>query len=706
MSIWPFQRLRIKLNGNMKLLPSALDMNRLSQQIFQIIQRSEQLAYVVLQQDMKIAAISPSLETILRVSDLHTFVERPLTALFGEFVGAEKGLADLLAGRESVYRLENLARKQADGSFFYLTVQALPLDRKEPGAGLLLLIEESTDIGQLQQRLTQQRNELKQEVRRRKKAEQALQQLNEELEERVKKRTAELAKANEQLRLLEAAIVNTSDTVIITESAPEDPAQSGIVYVNKAFTKATGYTYKEILGSSRQAFHGPNTDPRQLERIRQALLDREAVHVELINYRKDGSEYWVDMTVAPIVNDKKELTHFVSIERDVTERKHLETALLQAQKMEAIGLLAGGIAHDFNNVLTVILSYSDLLLRLYDGEEKLCKYAEPIYIAGKQASDLTQQLLAFSRQQVLQPERINLNEIVAEVETMIRRPIGEDIHFTTLLGDDLWLIEADPGQISQVVMNLAVNARDAMPHGGTLTIRTENIHMAKVDGRISPELDIGRYVKLTVSDTGQGMDSQTISRIFEPFFTTKEAGKGTGLGLSTVYGIVAQSNGGIFVHSELGSGTRFEIYLPRVREPAEIDVTGVDQDLSTHGSETILLVEDEASVRNLVKEGLETQGYQLLVAANGEEALAVCQEHDGPIDLLLTDVVMPGMSGHILAQQLQSHFPKIKLLYMTGYTDAVLARHGLSDDTAELLQKPFTIGTLSSRVQKILTRSG
>lgn len=690
----------------MKSSPSPLASDQLAKHLLRIIQTSEQLAYVVLRPDRTIAAISPNLETILQEVDLQPYVGRPLTTLFGEFVGAEEGLADLLTGRKTVYRLENLARKQADGSFFYLTVQVLPLNRKEPGAGLLLLVEESTDVGRLQQRLTQQRNELKQEIQRRQEAEQALQQLNEELEERVKKRTAELAKANEQLRLLEAAIVNTSDTVIITESAPEDPAQSGIVYVNKAFTKATGYTYKEILGSSRQVFHGPNTDPGQLERIRQALLDREAVHVELINYRKDGSEYWVDMTVAPIVNEAKELTHFVSIERDVTERKHLETALLQAQKMEAIGLLAGGIAHDFNNVLTVILSYSDLLLRLYDDEEKLRKYVEPIYIAGNQASDLIQQLLAFGRQQVLRLERINLNEIVAAVETMIRRPIGEDIQFTTLLGDELWLIETDPGQISQVVMNLAVNARDAMPQGGTLTIRTENIHLTKADGRISPELDAGKYVRLTVSDTGQGMDDQTISRIFEPFFTTKEAGKGTGLGLSTVYGIVAQSNGGISVHSEPGSGTRFEIYLPCVQEPADIDVTAVAQEQRTHGSETILLVEDDAIVRALVKDGLESQGYQLLVAANGEEALAVCQDHDGTIDLLLTDVVMPGMSGHLLAQQLQSHYPKIKSLFMTGYTDAVLAKHGLSGDTADLLPKPFTIGALSSRVRKILTRSG
>ncbi len=327
-------------------------------------------------------------------------------------------------------------------------MQVVRLDHTNLEAGLLLLVENSTKVGHLHQSLAQQRNELKHEIKRRQEAEQALHKLNMELEMRVKERTAELAKANEQLRLLEAAIVNTSDTVIITDAKPENPTESGIVYVNKAFAQATGYTYKEIVGQSQHVFHGPNTDPDQLERIRKALLNKESVHVELVNYRKDGSEFWADMTVAPIISDDKELTHFVSIERDVTERKQLENALLQAQKMEAIGLLAGGIAHDFNNVLTVIISYSDLLLRRFKDQEKIRQYAEPIYMAGKRASDLTYQLLAFSRQQVLLPEIVNLNEIITEVENMIRRPIGEDIQFTTLLDAGLWKIEADPGQLS------------------------------------------------------------------------------------------------------------------------------------------------------------------------------------------------------------------------------------------------------------------
>ncbi len=683
---------------------SGFGTSKLTQQLLNALQLFDH-AYIILSSEQTTHYLSPNLSNMLNVSDINSFIGKPITDLFGELVGAEIAFSSLLIGERQFYQLENVARKQPDGGFLYITLQIVLLDQNQPETGFLLCIENSTEVGRLQQRLTQQRNELKLEITRREKAERALQQLNELLEQRVRERTAELAKANEQLRLLEAAIVNTSDTVIITESQPEDLLKAGIVYVNKAFTQATGYTYKEIVGQTQQVFHGPNTDPSQLEKIRKALLDRKAVHVELINYRKDGSEFWVDMTVAPIFNEEDELTHFVSIERDATERKKLEHALLQAQKMEAIGLLAGGIAHDFNNVLTVIISYSDLLLRRFHADPKVVKYVRPIHAAGKRASDLTYQLLAFSRQQVLQSEDVNLNEIITEVEMMIRRPIGEDIQFTTLLAPDLWHIEADPGQLSQVIMNLSVNARDAMPQGGSLTIKTENVNLAKKDGRIRPELNIGEYIRVIVSDTGKGMDNDTIKRIFDPFFTTKELGKGTGLGLSTVYGIIAQSQGGIAVQSEINSGTRFEIYLPRTTTTVSLQEkkSAPQTNERSAGNETILLVEDDKNVRALVEEGLKTYGYQLLIASNGSEALDLCQKQANSIDLLLTDVVMPGISGHDLATQLQAKYPQMKILYMTGYTDAVIVKHGVLDGTVEILQKPFTIGHLINRIYKLLT---
>lgn len=682
---------------------SDFETNRLARQLLHAFQSSQQYAYVTLSPEGDIRYISPNLGEMLQIASADAFLDQPITHLFGELVGAEVAFTELVTGKREQYRLENLARKQPDEQFIYVSLQLVLLDALHPKAGFLLTVENSTEVGRLQQTLTQQRNELKSEITRRKKAEQALKQLNDVLEQRVKERTAELAKANEQLRLLEAAIVNTSDTVIITESQPADLSKAGIVYVNKAFTKATGYNYKEIVGQSRQVFHGPNTDARQLEKIRKALANREAVHVELINYRKDGTEFWADMTVAPILNEKNELTHFVSIERDATERKQLETALLQAQKMEAVGLLAGGIAHDFNNVLTIIISYSDLLLRLFQSNPQVVKYVEPIHMAGKRASDLTYQLLAFSRQQVLQPEEVNVNEIITEVATMIRRPIGEDIQFTTLLAPDLWSIEADPGQLSQVIMNLAVNARDAMPQGGSLTIKTDNLTLEKKDGRISPELDPGDYVRLTVHDNGNGMDRDMIKRIFDPFFTTKEMGKGTGLGLSSVYGIIAQSNGGIIVHSETGVGTTFEIFLPRshttYKKQPETE-SGVSVRRKVSG--TILLVEDEKDVRELIEEGLSVHGYQVLAASSAIEALAMYQKETNPIDLLLADVVLPGMSGRELAKKIQAVDPTVKTLYITGYTDSVIVNHGILDESVNLLQKPFTIGQLTSRVDRIL----
>jgi signal transduction histidine kinase/ActR/RegA family two-component response regulator len=394
------------------------------------------------------------------------------------------------------------------------------------------------------------------------------------------------------------------------------------------------------------------------------------------------------------------------------ERKRAEEALhaseeqlRQSQKLEAVGQLAGGIAHDFNNLLTVISGYSDLTLMRLDKEEPIRSNIEEIKKAGDRAASLTRQLLAFSRKQVLQPKLLKLNAIVSDVDKMLRRLIGEDIDLLTVLEPALGQINADPGQIEQVILNLAVNARDAMPLGGKLTIETSNVSVDNEHAGNHTAIRPGNYVMLALSDTGTGMDADTQRRMFEPFFTTKVQGKGTGLGLSTVYGIVKQSEGNIGVYSELGKGTTFKVYLPRVDDVAQIEtVPDAVADLP-NGRETVLLTEDEDPVRRLTKTILELNGYQVLEATCGDEALSIYKSHRGQIDLILTDVVMPRMSGRELAQTLQTIRPDIKILYLSGYTDDAIVRHGLLDQEMSFLQKPFTPDALLRKVREVLDRT-
>jgi signal transduction histidine kinase len=384
----------------------------------------------------------------------------------------------------------------------------------------------------------------------------------------------------------------------------------------------------------------------------------------------------------------------VGIERKRTEDalRQSEEQLRQAQKMEAVGRLAGGIAHDFNNLLTVITSYTDLLLEDLDPGDPIREDVGQIRKAAEGAAALTRQLLAFSRQQALAPRVLSLKTSIASAEPLLERLIGEDVHLTTSVAPDLGAVKADPGQLEQVIINLAVNARDAMPTGGRLTIEAAN-----VEG--------GRYVMLALSDTGIGMDEETKSRIFEPFFTTKAAGKGTGLGLATVYGIVKQSGGFIGVQSELGRGTTFQVYLPRVDEPAETDTAGAALPEPRGGSETVLVVEDEPPVRIVTRQVLERYGYAVLEAPDGETALHLAAKHHGPIHLLLTDVVMPGLSGRQLAEQLGRLRPAIKVLYASGYAENALAHHGIPESGISYLRKPFAPETLARRVRDVLDSS-
>jgi PAS domain S-box-containing protein len=389
---------------------------------------------------------------------------------------------------------------------------------------------------------------------------------------------------------------------------------------------------------------------------------------------------------------------------DVTDRKQLEEQFRQAQKMEAVGRLAGGIAHDFNNLLMVIQGYADLLSERLGAADPLRKNADQIRTAAQRAASLTRQLLAFSRKQILAPSVININSVVGDMEKILRRLIGEDVQLETHSAADLWLVKADRSQIEQVIMNLAINARDAMPDGGRLMVETANVELDSSFSRHSVVMAPGKYVMLAVTDNGCGMDAETQAHLFEPFFTTKEKGKGTGLGLATVYGIVKQSGGYIWAYSEQSKGTTFKVYLPRIvgtSEKAREDDSEANKPLQ-RGSETVLLVEDEDGVRQLSRQYLEMNGYTVLQAADGNSALEVAGMHRGPIHLLMTDVVMPGISGGELAQRISKVRPEIKVLYMSGYTDQAVVQHGILESGSVLLQKPFTMATLAAKLREIL----
>jgi len=450
-----------------------------------------------------------------------------------------------------------------------------------------------------------------------------------------------------------------------------------------------------------------------MEMFGQAILDHQPFLCEHSVVHADGATRILQVRGQAVVDQSGASIKVIGTSQDITELKHSEEALghskeqfLQSQKMEAIGQLAGGVAHDFNNLLTVITGYSNLALSKLNPVDPLCFYLEEIKKASDRAASLTCQLLAFSRRQVLQPRVLDLNAIVADLAKMLSRLIGENIKLKTVLAPELGSVKADPGQVEQVILNLAVNARDAMPQGGRLTIETHNIRLDDEYVGIHLGAAPGDYVMIAVSDTGCGMDEKTRERIFEPFFTTKEVGKGTGLGLSTVYGIVKQSGGSIWVYSEMGKGTTFKVYLPRIDEEPQEYHRGTEEREIARGTETILLVEDEEMLRRLAREVLEMKGYRVLEAANGGEAIRLCEEYRGRIHLLLTDVVMPEMSGRALADQLLQARPDLLVLYMSGYTADAIVNHGVVDEGTLLIQKPFTPGALAQMVREVLESAG
>jgi two-component system cell cycle sensor histidine kinase/response regulator CckA len=502
-----------------------------------------------------------------------------------------------------------------------------------------------------------------------------------------RKRTEEaLRESEERFRKLSEA---ANEGIVIHE-------QGRILEANHAMAEMYGYELPELIGRHALEFTAPESRDLVLHNIRSGY-ERS---YEAVGLRKDGTTFPGEVQGKAIPYGGRLVR--VTIIHDLTERKRLEEELRQAHKMEAVGRLAGGIAHDFNNLLTVIRGYSELLLDRLDPGDPAHQQTEAIITAANHAAALTRQLLTFSRRQVLEPQVLDLNAVVAAMGRILRRLIGEDIELVTGLDPALGRVNADPGQLEQVLLNLAVNARDAMPQGGRLTLETANVELDEADARWHAGVASGRYVRLAVRDTGIGIDADTASHLFEPFFTTKEPGQGTGLGLATVYGIVTQSGGHIGVDSTPGRGTTFTIYLPRFGEGVEAVEPTAPAAKPRKGSETVLLVEDEAGVREVVQEILRSTGYIVLAASDGNEALRISIQHEGPIHLLLTDVVMPGLSGPALVSRLASRRPKIRVMYMSGYTEDTIVQHGLPNPGRVFLQKPFTPELLTRKVRELL----
>lgn len=498
----------------------------------------------------------------------------------------------------------------------------------------------------------------------------------------------------ESLRKLSRAVEQSADTVLVTD-------RRGVIeYVNPAFEALTGYGREEVRGATPRILKSGEQAPETYQAMWKTLLAGNAYRGILVNRKKNGELYYVEESICPVRDAAGSITHFIANGRDLTDRLRLEAQLLQSQKMDAIGHLAGGVAHDFNNLLTIITSYAELSLDSVPPDSSVGSKLQEILLAARRAAELTRQLLAFSRKQPQALRVADLNQVIARIAKTLPRLIGEDIDFTFLRGEGLGRVRVDPLQIEQVLMNLAANARDAMPQGGHLRIETSNMNP---DGdyidRKPAVIAAGRYALITVSDDGTGIPRQHLPHIFEPFYTTKPEGQGTGLGLATVYGIVKQNKGFIWAYSEPSMGTVFKIYLPCVSEPESAnELQETRKTSAARGSETVLLVEDEQAVRDATSEFLKLQGYTVLEAKDGLDALTVAKGHLSRIHLLITDVVMPNMSGGELAKELTQVRPDTRLLFVSGYAGKTVLDHKVVDLETNFLQKPYTLKQLSLKI--------
>ena len=504
--------------------------------------------------------------------------------------------------------------------------------------------------------------------------------------------------AERSLRQLSCAVEQSADTIFVTNS-------EGIIeYVNPAFEALTGYSREEVTGKTQDILKSDLQAPVLYRELWETIRSGDVSRGIVVNRKKNGDVYYVDESISPIRDADGHITHFVSNGRDYTERLRLEAQLLQAQKMDAVGRLAGGVAHDFNNLLTIITSYSELALdSVVPGSVTETRIQE-ILSAARRAADLTRQLLAFSRQQPQALRVAELNPVVKEIIRTLHRLIGEDIELNFVRGEGLGRIRLDPVQIEQILLNLAANSRDAMPQGGRLTIQTSDVFLdEEYADHKKAMIPRGRYSVMTVSDNGAGISADHLSHVFEPFYTTKPAGAGTGLGLATVYGIVKQNHGFVWVYSEPGMGTTFKIYFPCVPDrPVSGVVPDGRAEAVLRGTETILLVEDEDALRRAAGESLRLRGYTVVEARDGFDALRVTKNHGANIQLAITDVVMPNMSGGELAKELEILCPQTRMLFVSGYAGQTVLDHNVVDVENNFLQKPFTLRQLATKVRTVL----